>query len=691
MSSVAAARQSTDDMERTSRSDAQMRLSGATFLLIAVCLYLAAQWLAFHLTIKPDNISVYWPPAGVMFAAFVLSGPRQWRLLIPAIFASTLVANWLVGRGLQLNLALSAIDVFVGGLGAHVYTRLAGHQRPLCNVPALLHFAVCTLLSSVLSAALGVMALRMFAGYEFDVLNVWTVWCGAMLTGLLLVSPLLMELADFDRAEILPEHRTEFVIIMLIAAALLFVGYGWQSINYHTGLAAAILLIPLLIWTAMRCSAGQTALLLFMITTIEIYCVARGLGTGRLLPVPAARHVEWVEAIATLRGFTVFLIAANTYRIRQLETASRIQAERLSSIIDTATDGIISINETGTVLSFSKAAEKHFGYSAEDVIGHNIKMLMAQYHRERHDNYLQNYARTGHRRIIGIGRLVSAQRKDGSVFPMELSVGEAKVGNARVFTGFVRDVSERQETEQRLHELQDELFHVSRLSALGELASALAHELNQPLTAIKNYAQAGNIIIKKGGRQSELPSILDKTIEQAGRAGEIIKRLRAYVTAKKIESEPEDIHEIIEEACALALVGAKEDGIRTTVTRNQDIPPVVVDRIQIQQVLINLIRNAIDAMRGAAHRDLVIEALLVDGMVQVRVADTGAGVSTAALPDLFKPFVTTKETGMGVGLSISRTIAEAHGGRLHYEANPSGGAIFVLTLPVGGADVDKSK
>jgi two-component system sensor kinase FixL len=390
----------------------------------------------------------------------------------------------------------------------------------------------------------------------------------------------------------------------------------------------------------------------------------------------------WIEAILVIRTSTVLLMTVNSFQLRKVGAESRVQAEKLSNIIDTATDGIISIDQNGIVQSFSQAAERHFGYPADEVIGQNIKVLMPEYYRERHDGYLERYRSTGDRRIIGIGRIVSGQRKDGTIFPMELSVGEARVGQQRVFTGFVRDISERQKTEQRLHEIQEELFHVARLNAMGELASALAHELNQPLTAIKNYAQAGSIMIKKEGGQKELPGILEKTIEQAGRAGDIIKKLRALVTTKKIAAEFHDIHQIIEEASALALIGGKEDGIKTTIVRNRMIPPVLVDRIQIQQVLINLIRNALDAMRGYARRDLIIEPRERNGSVEVRVCDTGPGISPDIAANLFKPFMTTKDTGMGVGLSISRSIAQAHGGELTYEPNPAGGAVFVLTLPL---------
>ncbi|MGH6894171.1 MAG: PAS domain-containing sensor histidine kinase [Dongiaceae bacterium] len=282
------------------------------------------------------------------------------------------------------------------------------------------------------------------------------------------------------------------------------------------------------------------------------------------------------------------------------------------------------------------------------------------------------------------------QRKDGNTFPMELSVGETAVNGRQIFTGFIRDVSERQETERRLHELQDEMLHVTRLSAMGELASALAHELNQPLTAIKNYSQAGRQLTQSAAfDRGKLIDILDKTVDQATRAGQIIRRLRAFVQKHEVERSREDINQVIEEASALAFIGLKEKGIRVTLERTAGLPHAMIDKVQIQQVLINLIRNSVDAMEGLPRRELTIRSGENGGTIQVSVADTGSGIADEVAERLFQPFVTTKAAGMGVGLSISRTIVEAHGGQLWHEPNVGGGTVFHLTIPVNGG-VDPS-
>jgi two-component system sensor kinase FixL len=303
-------------------------------------------------------------------------------------------------------------------------------------------------------------------------------------------------------------------------------------------------------------------------------------------------------------------------------------------------------------------------------------------HREAHDGYLERYYRTGERRIIGIGRVVVGERKDGSTFPMELAVGEMRGKEGRFFTGFVRDLSERQEAERRFQELQSELVHVSRLTALGEMASALAHELNQPLSAITNYVTGSRQLLARD--EPPLDKVrggLDKASEQALRAGQIIRRLREFVARGETERQPEPLRQLLEEASALALVGARERGIDVRFEIDHEVHLVVADKVQVQQVVLNLIRNAIDAMEESPRPSIHIGARrYCEGMVEVSVRDTGPGLSEEVAARLFHPFVTTKETGMGIGLSISKTIVEAHGGRLWGENSVGGGAVFRFTL-----------
>ncbi len=369
---------------------------------------------------------------------------------------------------------------------------------------------------------------------------------------------------------------------------------------------------------------------------------------------------------------------------RQAETDLRAREAHLRSILETVPDAMVVIDEEARIRSFSATAVRQFGYAPEDVVGENVSLLMPEPYRSRHDAYMARYLATGERRIIGIGRVVVGQRKDGSTFPMELAVGEMRSSGARYFTGFIRDLTERQRTETRLQELQSELVHMSRFTALGEMASTLAHEINQPLTAIASYLKGCRRLLQRmeGPEVPMLADAVGQAADQALRAGQIIRHLREFVARGEGERHIEGLPKLVEEASALALVGAKERGVHVTFALDPEAPLVLADRIQVQQVLLNLIRNAIEAMQDVARRELrvITRALPGEGLVEIAVADTGPGLAPEVAERLFQPFVTTKAHGMGVGLSICRTIVEAHGGKILAESQPGQGTCFRFTL-----------
>jgi two-component system sensor kinase FixL len=370
--------------------------------------------------------------------------------------------------------------------------------------------------------------------------------------------------------------------------------------------------------------------------------------------------------------------------VRDLSDQAEREA-RLASILDTVPDGIVTIDERGAIESFSPAAARLFGWSPGDVIGKNVSILMPESYRGQHDRYLQRYRATGEKHIIGTTRIVVGQRADGTTFPMELSVGETRLGERRVFTGFIRDITERQGAERRFQELQAELLHVSRLSAMGQMGSALAHELNQPLTAIMNYGKAAIRTLEPidDPRVAKVLQLIGKAVDQTIRAGNIIRNLRGFVEKREASRRHENLSKIIEEAIALGLVGSADANVKVKVELDPGMPAVLVDKVQIQQVLINLIRNAMEAMHSVPTRLLTVTSAVVDrGFAQVTVADTGPGLPKDVADRLFQPFITTKEHGMGIGLTICQAIVEAHGGRIWFDPNPGGGVAFHFQLPL---------
>ncbi len=366
------------------------------------------------------------------------------------------------------------------------------------------------------------------------------------------------------------------------------------------------------------------------------------------------------------------------------ELSARATSEALlHSILATVPDAMIVIDEAGVIVSFSAAAEQLFGYAENEAIGQNVTILMPEPDKRQHADYMLRYLTTGQKRIIGIGRITIGQRRDGSTFPMELSVGEARTDHSRVFTGFIRDLTRRQATEVRLEEMQAELAHASRVSAMGTMASALAHELNQPLTAVANYVEAARDLLTTPNAENVaiVREALGAAATQAVRAGQIVRRLRDFIARGDTDKRVENLRGLINEANALALIGVAELGIDIRINIDERINRVLVDKVQIQQVLVNLIRNAVEALTDAPQRRLTISAIPIeDQMVQVSVVDTGSGLDTDVETKLFQPFVSTKDAGMGLGLSICQTIIEAHDGKIWLDKPEEGGTAFRFTL-----------
>ncbi len=482
------------------------------------------------------------------------------------------------------------------------------------------------------------------------------------------------------------------------------------------------------------------------------------------------------------------------------------ESAQLDALLTTAVDGIIVIDAEGVVQVYNPACARLFGYPAAEVVGQNIRMLMPSPYHDEHDRYIAAYRSTGQARIIGLGREVTGRRKDGSTFPMYLSVGEGHQGGRSIFVGIIHDLTHQKQAEQerdrlasivesshdviigkdlrgivtawnrgaeltygytaaemigrsiadlaplerkgevadlirracrgeviaqydtqrvtkdgrvldmsltlspirndkgevvgistigrnttdlrqaegRIRELTGEMQHIARLSAMGQLASSLAHELNQPLTAVANYSDATRHMMATSTPPADrIMDFLGKISAQAERAGQIIRRLRSYVEKTEVERAPESLSTVVEEAGALASVGAKLDGIAIRYELAPDLPPISMDKIQIQQVVVNLVRNAIEALSGAERRELVIRTTGQDAQQEVSIADTGTGLPPEVAENLFKPFTTTKKTGMGIGLSISQSIVTEHGGRIWAEQNPGGGTVFRFLLPAG--------
>jgi two-component system sensor kinase FixL len=339
----------------------------------------------------------------------------------------------------------------------------------------------------------------------------------------------------------------------------------------------------------------------------------------------------------------------------------------------------------GTIERFNTTAEKMFGYKAEEIKGESIGILMPSPDHDWHNNYVKQYLQTGNAKIIGIGREVQARRRDGSTFTAHLAVGEVGWHGQRRFVGMLRDLTDTKAAEERTLRQHQEMIKASRVTTMGEMAAAIAHELNQPLSAITNYASASLRMLKKGvENQEDVEKALAHIDTQAHRAGEIIRRLRNFVKPANIDLEVVNIASIIDEVMPLAELDARANNITLTIDVPRDLPEIVADQLQIQQVILNLLRNGVDAMKDSPPEDrqLRMEAYCSGSdEIRIDIIDRGQGVPEDIKDNLFDPFFSTKSDGMGMGLAICQTIAKAHSGRLAFLKNPEIGTTFSISLP----------
>ncbi len=364
----------------------------------------------------------------------------------------------------------------------------------------------------------------------------------------------------------------------------------------------------------------------------------------------------------------------------QILTALEETASHYKAILETTVDAIITIDSQGIVQTFNSAAEKIFGYRAEEVIGNNVKMLMPEPYQSEHDGYIGRYLKTGIPKIIGTGRQVNGLRKDGTEFPMDLAVSEVPSKDKRLFAGIVRDMTER-------ILLEEQLVQSAKLAAVGRLISGIAHEVNNPVSIIKLHIAS----VMQNIESQKLPEDLIETLKviqrQNDKIGQIIAGLQAFSRQGYFSPDWINVNQTVHTALRLVENTLQNQDIVYQAELEDSLPKVFLDPIRIEQVLLNLFNNAIEAMPGGGI--LTISTTLEtdqtdEDWLVIRVRDTGTGIEEDYLAQLFDPFFTTKEVGegTGLGLSVSYGLIQEHGGRIEVSSQPGKGSEFQIYLPV---------
>lgn len=361
-------------------------------------------------------------------------------------------------------------------------------------------------------------------------------------------------------------------------------------------------------------------------------------------------------------------------------------ATAFDALMDAAVDAIIIIDQIGSIQRFNPAAQLMFGYSEQEIKGSNIKRLMPEPHSSQHDGFLDQYSKTRQASIIGKGREVTGRKRGGDTFPMFLSVGEIRHKNGDRFVGIIKDLSEVREARDKLREMENQLLHADRLVVLGELTAGIAHEINQPLTAIAAYADAGRSLIEREGQipLADIQSICGRIAEQSRRAAEVVQRLRKLVRSGTVTKARHDINQIIRNILLVFEYEVKKTNTEVLFFPMNSLQDLYVDEVHIQQIMVNLVKNSLDAIALCGREDgqIKIRVKKVASDVLISVTDNGPGVAERHRKRLFESFFTTKPTGVGLGLSICRNIAAAHGGTLKHSQPRKGGSRFTLSLPL---------
>jgi two-component system sensor kinase FixL len=657
-------------------------------LLVAVAYYLGAK-IGFAFTFQPRPISTLWPPNSLLLAALLLSPVSWWWLLLAAALPAHLAAELQSGVPFTMVMGWFVSNCSEALIGAICIRRLSA--RPLRfdsfrDVGIFLIFGafLAPLLSSFFDAAL-VTLIRWGEG------SYWTLvrlrFLSNVLAALTIV-PVVMSWAAIGPAAVRSASRLRVAEAVLLLLGLLAVGvliFDWQEPGPTTTPALLYAPLPFLLWTVVRFGPAGTSTAMLAVVVLATWGATHG--QGPFITSSTEENARSVQLFLIALSVPLLLLAAAMEERRKAKEALQVSEQRFSTAFRSCPDPMVIVSlDDGVILDVNARWEAMFGYSRDEAVGHTSVDL---------DLYVNDAARrTCFSRIASQGGIrdfeVEMRDQSGLVRQAVLAAETVKVGAVPCFIGTIHDVSALRRAERDAREQRQQLTHLTRVALLGQLSGALAHELNQPLTAILSNAQAAQHFLAADQIDpQELGEILRDIVAEDRRAGEVIRKLRALFKRGETQFLLLDVNDLVREVLALAHGDLITRNVAVGTELSERLSPVKADRVQIQQVLLNLILNAAEAMsqNQPDERKLTIEThALIDGGVHVSVRDRGPGIPLDGQQQLFEPFFTTKPEGLGLGLSISRSIVAAHGGRVWGSNNDDRGATFHIVLPPVSAE-----
>ena len=652
-----------------------------TCVLVCVGYYLGAR-LGLALTFEPFPVSVLWPPNAILFAGLLLVPTHRWFAVILAVLPAHLLAELTSGIPLLMVMCWYLSNVAEAVIGALCATLLAGRRLTFDSPTNVVYFAFAAFLAALLSSFLDAafVALNQFgnAGYWEN----WSARTWSNVTASLVVATPIVALATADWASI-RQHATRSRIaeVAALVAGLTVVAVIVFDTELTTGLTTAQICLPLpfLLWAALRFGPPGVTLAFIFVTVLAIW--GAGHGIGALSVGTALENARAVQVFAICVGPTLLCLAASLRQRQAVEESLRLSDKRFQVVLEATRDTVYDRDLQTGEMWWGHDGLQQFGYArAQAHPVHTVwTELVHPEDRERIAQQLRHATESGQQLWEAEFRLRRADQTYAQVHEQGFIVRNEH-GEPVQLIGAVTDVTERRDTD----ELSQRLSHASRLTSMGELTASIAHEINQPMSAILNNVDAAEMLLDAGKlNTAEMRSILDDIRADDLRAGEIIRHIRELANKRQVKFEVFDMNEVVRAVMRLAAPVARRRGV-TLRAEFDDLPAIRGDRIHVQQVLLNLIFNAMDAMGDtpAPQRRVRVSTLQV-GMdhIEIAVADRGHGIPAGKLQTIFESFYTTKAEGMGLGLSISRTIVLAHGGSIWAENNAKGGATIRFTLP----------